>query len=70
MVLQNYRNFSMCDDFNKVFGKTIEQNAITGSEKPKKRRKYYLILQYLSGPDAECSAPLALNAISDRDDYI
>lgn len=41
MVLQNYRNFSMCDDFNKVFGKTVEQNAITGSEKPKKRRKYY-----------------------------
>ena len=29
-----------------------------------------VILQYLSGPDAECSASLALNAISDRDDYI
>ncbi len=29
-----------------------------------------IVLQYLSGPDAECSTSLALNAISYRDDDI
>ena len=29
-----------------------------------------IVLQYLSGPDAECCASLALNAISYRDDDI
>lgn len=30
--------FSMCDDFSKVFDKTVEQNAITGSDSSKKRK--------------------------------
>ncbi len=30
--------FSICDDFSKVFDKTVEQNAITGGDSPKKRK--------------------------------
>ena len=30
--------FSMCDDFSKVFDKTVEQNSITSGEKTKKRK--------------------------------
>ena len=30
--------FSICDDFSKVFDKTVEQNAITGGDSSKKRK--------------------------------
>ena len=30
--------FSMCDDFSKVFDKTVEQNAMTSGEMTKKRK--------------------------------
>lgn len=33
--------FLICDDFSKVFDKTVEQNAITGGDSPKKRKYLY-----------------------------
>ena len=35
---KNIGFFSMCDDFSKVFDKTVEQNTITVGEIQKKRK--------------------------------
>ncbi len=53
----------MCNDFSKVFDKTVDQNAITSSCKTKKRKCYRDSMMW----DAEIMSILILFTIPDND---